>query len=195
MILKDDVVTNLTSLPNLLTLMRIVLIPILIGVYYLPFTQAHWLAAVIFTVASITDWLDGYLARKLQQISPFGAFLDPVADKLLVSSALLLLVGDKNTHYLVIPAIIIVGREIVISALREWMAEVGTRASIAVGLMGKIKTSMQMSALVLLLAFPATTTVLGNIGFILLYLAAILTIWSMVVYVIIAWPQLIKKND
>ena len=126
-------VSTLTSLPNLLTLMRIVLIPVLIVVFYLPLPGAHAFAAVIFALACITDWLDGYLARKLKQISPFGAFLDPVADKLIVASTLLLLVGTKDINYIVLPAIVIVGREIVISALREWMAEVGSRASVAVG--------------------------------------------------------------
>lgn len=185
---------TLTSLPNLLTLMRIVLIPILIGVFYLPFAGAHTAAAIIFALACITDWLDGFLARRLKQMSPFGAFLDPVADKLLVASTLLLLVGEKDIQYIVLPAIVIVGREIVISALREWMAEVGSRASVAVGYIGKIKTAMQMVALILLIAFPPASTSLGVVGFILLYVSAILTIWSMVVYLMIAWPELTKKS-
>ena len=188
------VVSTLTSLPNLLTLMRIVLIPVLIAVFYLPFAGAHTAAAVIFALACITDWLDGFLARRLKQMSPFGAFLDPVADKLLVASTLLLLVSAKDINYIVLPAIVIVGREIVVSALREWMAEVGSRASVAVGYIGKIKTAMQMSALILLVAFPPATSALGIVGFILLYVAAILTIWSMVVYLMIAWPQLTKKS-
>ena len=187
-------VSTLTSLPNLLTLMRIVLIPVLIVVFYLPLPGAHACAAVIFSLACVTDWLDGYLARKLKQISPFGAFLDPVADKLIVASTLLLLVGTKDINYIVLPAIVIVGREIVISALREWMAEVGSRASVAVGYIGKIKTAMQMIALILLIAFHPATSIWGIVGFILLYLAAILTIWSMVVYLMIAWPQLSKNN-
>ena len=185
---------TLTSLPNLLTLMRIALIPIFIGVFYLPFTWAHSAAAIIFALASFTDWLDGYLARKLKLLSPFGAFLDPVADKLLVASSLLLLVGAHEIDYITLPAIVIVGREIVISALREWMAEIGSRASVAVGYIGKIKTALQMVALILLLAFYPSTSIWGAAGFILLYLAAILTIWSMVAYIMIAWPQLIKKT-
>ncbi len=185
--------TTLTSLPNMLTLMRIVLIPVFVLVFYLPFSWAPGLAAFIFAMACFTDWLDGYLARKLHQMSPFGAFLDPVADKLLVATSLLLLVGAKELSYLTIPAIIIVGREIVISALREWMAEVGSRASITVNNIGKIKTAIQMLALFLLLAFSPVTSWWGVIGFILLYLAAILTIWSMVIYIMIAWPQLMKK--
>ncbi len=185
---------TLTSLPNLITLMRIMLIPIFIAVFYLPFAGAHVVAAIIFALASITDWLDGYLARKLKQVSPFGAFLDPVADKLLVASSLLLLVGAKGIDYITLPAIVIVGREIVISALREWMAELGSRTSVAVGYVGKIKTAMQMAALVLLLAFTPAESYWGWLGFVLLYLAAILTIWSMIVYLMIAWPQLIKKT-
>jgi CDP-diacylglycerol---glycerol-3-phosphate 3-phosphatidyltransferase len=187
-------VSTLTSLPNLLTLLRIVLIPIFIGVFYLPFSWAHGTAAVIFALASFTDWLDGYLARKLKQISPFGAFLDPVADKLLVATSLLLLVGAKDLNYITLPAIVIVGREIVISALREWMAEVGSRASVTVSYIGKVKTALQMVALVLLLAFYPATSYLGVLGFILLYVAAILTIWSMVIYIMIAWPQLTKRH-
>lgn len=174
--------------------MRILLIPVFIGVFYLPFSHAHTIAAIIFALASFTDWLDGFLARKLKQVSPLGAFLDPVADKLLVAAALLLLVAAKDRNYIVLPAIVIVGREIVISALREWMAEVGSRASVAVGLIGKCKTAMQMTALFLLLAFPPATSGWGVIGFILLYVAAILTIWSMVVYLMIAWPKLIEKS-
>lgn len=188
-------VSTLTSLPNMLTLMRISLIPVFILVFYLPFSWAPGVAAFIFALASFTDWLDGYLARKLQQISPFGAFLDPVADKLLVATSLLLLVGAKDLNYLTIPAIVIVGREIMISALREWMAEVGRRASITVSHIGKAKTAIQMMAIFLLLAFSPSTSWWGTLGFALLYLAAILTIWSMVVYLMIAWPQLVKKDS
>nr|WP_217423706.1 CDP-diacylglycerol--glycerol-3-phosphate 3-phosphatidyltransferase [Legionella micdadei] len=174
--------------------MRIVLIPIFIIVFYLPVPWAHGLAAAIFALASFTDWLDGYLARKLEQISPFGAFLDPVADKLLVACSLLLLVGEKDVGYITIPAIVIVGREIVISALREWMAEIGSRASVTVSYIGKIKTTLQMSALFLLIAFTPAESWWGVLGFIMLYVAAILTIWSMIIYLSIAWPQLMKKG-
>lgn len=185
---------TITSLPNLLTLFRILLIPVFIGVFYLPFSSSRAVAAGIFALASFTDWLDGYLARKLKLMSSFGAFLDPVADKLLVASTLLLLVGTKDVDYITLPAIIIVGREIVISALREWMAEVGSRASVTVSYIGKVKTTVQMLALVLLVAFDPTQSILGMIGFILLYVAAILTIWSMVIYLMIAWPELSKKS-
>ncbi|KTD48624.1 CDP-diacylglycerol--glycerol-3-phosphate 3-phosphatidyltransferase [Legionella taurinensis] len=185
--------TTLTSLPNLLTLARIVLIPVFIVTFYLPSPVAHGLAAAIFALASFTDWLDGYLARRLKQMSPFGAFLDPVADKLLVASSLLLLVGARDIDYITLPAIVIVGREIVISALREWMAEIGRRASVTVSYIGKIKTTVQMVALVLLIAFYPAQSWWGVLGFVLLYVAAILTIWSMVIYLSIAWPELTKK--
>ena len=186
--------STLTSVPNLLTLMRIVLIPVFVFVFYLPFKWAPICAAGIFAAAGFTDWLDGYLARKLKMMSPFGAFLDPVADKLLVSTSLLLLVGAKDINYITIPAIVIVGREIVISALREWMAEIGRRASVTVGYIGKVKTALQMVALFLLLAFNPMISWWGTLGFILLYVSAILTIWSMVIYLAIAWPELMKKN-
>lgn len=186
--------STLTSLPNLLTLMRILLIPVFILVFYLPFEWAHGLAAIIFALASFTDWLDGFLARKMEQMSPFGAFLDPVADKLLIACTLLLLVGTKDINYITLPAIIIVGREIVVSALREWMAEVGSRASVTVNNIGKVKTTVQMVALLLLVTFDPVVSWWGVIGFIALYVAAILTIWSMVIYLIIAWPELTKKN-
>ena len=186
---------SFVNLPNALTLARIVLIPVFIAIYYLPWSWAHGTAAIIFAVASFTDWLDGYLARKLHQMSPFGAFLDPVADKLLVACSLLILVGQKDIDYITLPAIGIVGREIVISALREWMAELGRRASVTVSYVGKVKTALQMLALILLLAFHPGPTVLGVLGVILLYLAAILTIWSMVIYFMIAWRVLTKKTD
>lgn len=187
--------SNLTSLPNVLTLMRIILIPVFIGFFYLPFSWAHAAAAVVFALACFTDWLDGYLARRLEQLSPFGAFLDPVADKLLVASCLLLLVGAKDIDYITIPAIIIVGREIVISALREWMAEIGSRASVTVSYISKVKTALQMLALFLLIAFNPAISWWGVIGFVLLYIAAILTIWTMVMYLKIAWPQFTKKSE
>lgn len=186
--------STLTSLPNLLTLLRIMLIPVLVVVFYLPFECAPIFAASIFAAASFTDWLDGFLARRLKMLSPFGAFLDPVADKLLVSTSLLLLVGGKDINYITIPALVIVGREIVISALREWMAEIGRRASVTVGYVGKIKTFLQMVALFLLLAFHSLNSWGGIFGFVLLYVSAILTIWSMGIYLAIAWPELTKKN-
>jgi CDP-diacylglycerol--glycerol-3-phosphate 3-phosphatidyltransferase len=182
------------SIPNLLTWLRIILIPVFVLLFYLPWPWARLTTAAIFGLAAITDWLDGYLARSLQQTSRLGAFLDPVADKLIVATALVLLVGGDHYPYLAIPAAVIVGREIVISALREWMAEVGKRASVAVSLLGKIKTILQMVAILLLLIgrpsahqyFPH----LGLIGYILLYVAAAMTIWSMLVYLKAAWKDL-----
>ncbi len=181
--------------PNLLTLLRIAIIPIFVVIFFLPFVWAHYLAAVLFAFACFTDWLDGFLARKLEQLSSFGAFFDPVADKLLVSASLLLLVGSPQLQYITIPAIVIVGREIVISALREWMAELGQRASMAVSYVGKVKTTLQMVAITLLLAFHQSLTWYGLLGTGLLYVAAISTIWSMIEYLKIAWPELTKKSE
>lgn len=188
-------VSTVTSLPNILTLMRIVSIPIFILVFYLPFNWAHGMAAVIFALASFTDWLDGYLARRWQQMSPFGAFLDPVADKLLVACTLMVVLGSKDIDYITIPAIIIIGREIVISGLREWMAEVGRRASVTVNYIGKVKTALQMLAILLLVAFDPKISWWGTLGCFLLYIAAILTIWSMVIYLSFSWPELTQKKS
>lgn len=180
------------NIPNLITFLRILLIPIFVLAFYLPFANNHIVSAVIFTLAALTDWLDGYLARTLSQTSKLGAFLDPVADKLIVAVALVLLVGEKGFPYIAIPAAIIVSREIVVSALREWMAEIGSRASVAVSWLGKIKTTLQMFAVVLLLAYkPGSDFVLlGFFGYILLYVAAVLTLWSMVIYLKAAWHDL-----
>lgn len=186
--------STLTSLPNVLTMLRVALIPIFVGMFYLPFNWSRWATAIIFSLACVTDWLDGYLARKLKLMSPFGAFMDPVADKLLVATSLLLLVGARDLDYITVPAIIIVGREIVISALREWMAEIGSRASVTVSYIGKLKTTVQMLAIVLLLVFYPSASWWGVLGFILLYVSAILTIWSMIIYLKLSWPQLMKKS-
>lgn len=185
---------NLT-IPNSLTLLRIVLIPVFILVFYLPFEWRYVASAAIFGIAAITDWLDGYLARRLNQTSAFGAFLDPVADKLMVAAALVMLVQAHPTVWFVIPAVIIVSREITISALREWMAEIGERAQVAVSVIGKIKTTVQMIALLLLLyhhdigLFPTQ-----QIGMALLYIAAALTLWSMMIYLKAAWPVLSRNS-
>ncbi|MCV6613127.1 MAG: CDP-diacylglycerol--glycerol-3-phosphate 3-phosphatidyltransferase [Amphritea sp.] len=177
------------KIPNILTLMRIVLIPIFVVVYYLPYAWAPMAAAGVFFLAGVTDWLDGYLARKLEQTSPFGAFLDPVADKLMVATALVLLVDTFSTFWITVPAGIIIGREIVISALREWMAELGKRANIAVSQIGKAKTALQMLAIFLMLgAIPYGTV--SWVGIVSLYLASVLTLWSMYVYLKAAWPDL-----
>lgn len=177
------------KLPNLLTLLRIVLIPVFILVYYLPYAWAPWAASAIFGLAAITDWFDGYLARKLDQTSPFGAFLDPVADKLMVAAALVVLVEVFASPLVTIPAIVIIGREIVISALREWMAELGARASVAVSSIGKIKTTLQMASILILIAAPLYSA-LSWVGMVALYGAAALTLWSMVLYLRAAWPHL-----
>lgn len=179
------------TLANQLTLMRIFLIPLFVVVFYLPFGWAHFVSSVIFSVAAITDWADGYVARKYNQSTPFGAFLDPVADKLMVAIALLLLVTlHHDSVWFVVAAAVIVGREIIISALREWMAEVGHRASIAVSYIGKIKTTLQMTAIIVLLA---NIPLLLPVGYIALAGAAVLTLWSMVLYLRAAWPFLLPK--
>ncbi len=177
------------KLPNLLTLLRIVLIPVFILVYYLPYSWAPWLASGIFGLAAITDWFDGYLARRLNQSTPFGAFLDPVADKLMVAAALVVLVEAFASPLVTVPAIIIIGREIVISALREWMAELGKRASVAVSNIGKIKTTLQMISILILIAAPLES-MLSWAGILALYGASILTLWSMLIYLRAAWPHL-----
>lgn len=171
------------SIPNLLTFLRISLIPIIVLVFYLPFDWRYMACAIIFALACITDMLDGYLARKLEQVSPLGEFLDPVADKLVVAVALVLLVQTYATVWLTLPAAIIVGREIVISALREWMAELGKRKRVKVSGIGKFKTTAQMLAIILLLSqSPQSHTWIKQLGFVLIYIASVLTLWSMVLY-------------
>ncbi|MEH6562268.1 MAG: CDP-diacylglycerol--glycerol-3-phosphate 3-phosphatidyltransferase [Marinobacter sp.] len=182
------------NLPNLLTLSRIIMIPVFVVVFYLPMQWSYMVSAAIFAIAAATDWLDGYLARKLDQSTPFGAFLDPVADKLMVAVALALLIQEYSAILLTIPATVIIGREIVISALREWMAEIGSRASVAVSYIGKIKTTAQMASIVGLLAFPPGQF-LSAVAMGLLYIAAALTLWSMGLYIKAAWPDLFPEKD
>lgn len=171
------------SLPNLLTFARIALVPLLVAVFYVPAPWSGPASAAIFALAGITDWLDGYLARRLDQESPFGAFLDPVADKLMVAAALVMLVDKHDSLWLSLSAIVIIGREIAISALREWMAHIGERARVAVSYVGKVKTTAQMVALLFLLyEHPLWGLPIFEIGLIALYVAAILTLWSMVSY-------------
>lgn len=178
------------NIPNLLTLLRVLLIPIFILLFYLPFPGSHLAASAVFALAAATDWLDGYLARRLGQSTPFGAFLDPVADKLMVATALVLLVEEHANLWLTLPSVIIIGREIVVSALREWMAELGARAHVAVSSLGKWKTAAQMLALVILLANPPLMTFWVLLGYALLIIAAALTLWSMLHYLLAAWPHL-----
>ena len=178
------------NIPNSITFSRILLIPVLVIVYLYDYKWSNFASAAIFAFAAITDWFDGYLARKLEQMSPFGAFLDPVADKLMVSTALILLVFSQGENlYIVISAIVIIGREITISALREWMAELGKRANVAVSMLGKIKTFTQMSAIALLLYQNDFMTIpIFDVGLVLLVVSAILTIVSMLIYLKAAWP-------
>ncbi|MDX1251023.1 MAG: CDP-diacylglycerol--glycerol-3-phosphate 3-phosphatidyltransferase [Gammaproteobacteria bacterium] len=184
------------NIPTLLTWLRIVLIPVFVVVFYLPIDSARAWTALIFILAAITDWLDGYLARLLNQTSALGAFLDPVADKLMVAMALVLLVQSDPTPWLAIPAAIIVCREIAVSALREWMAEIGARTRVAVSFVGKIKTTAQMFAIILLLfQNPFAGLPTHTIGLILLYVAAGLTLWSMIVYIHAAWPALTAEEN
>ena len=188
------------NIPILLTWLRVALIPLVVGVYYLP---EHWLpvadrnlaSTLVFIVAAITDWFDGYLARRWNQTSAFGAFLDPVADKLMVAGALLVLVQLDRVNAII--AFIIIGREITISALREWMAEIGARKSVAVSSLGKIKTAAQMVAIPLLLFHdPLFDGVLDihRCGELLLWVAGVLTVWSMFYYLRRAWPLIKEKS-
>lgn len=182
------------NIPNTLTWARIVLIPVFVGLFYLPESimavqTKNLVATVIFVVAAVTDWFDGYLARALGQTSAFGAFLDPVADKLMVAAALILLVQLARVDALI--AVVIIGREITISALREWMARVGQSASVAVAYVGKLKTAAQMVAIPMLLfnapLYGLDVRLLGNV---LIYVAAALTLWSMGYYLHRAMPLL-----
>lgn len=187
----------LNNVPNFLTLLRIIAIPVFVVLFYLPWEGSHFWSTFVFCTAAITDWLDGYLARKLDQTSAFGAFLDPVADKLMVATALVLIIERNPTPFpdvtLTVACGIIIGREIVISALREWMAEIGESAQVAVSIIGKVKTLVQMFAIPFLIyeydigIFPT-----AEVGFVLIWIAAILTIWSMAIYLKDAWP--ILKN-
>lgn len=174
------------------------LIPVFVSVYFLDWKWAHEAGAFIFWVAAITDWFDGYLARKLEQSSPFGAFLDPVADKLIVAAALLMITHEYSSVWITVPAIVLLMREIYISALREWMSEIGASNLVKVSFIGKAKTMTQMLALIGLLSgldyfmgFPIYWVVLGKI---LLYVAAVLSLWSMIIYTNAAWKTLLQQK-
>lgn len=187
------------NIPNSLTWARIALIPIFVGIFYLPegwcpMVEKNLFATFVFIVAAVTDWFDGYLARALGQTSAFGAFLDPVADKLMVAAALILLVQLARVDAII--AVVIIGREITISALREWMARVGESASVAVAYVGKLKTAAQMTAIPLLLYnAPLLSIDLRFVGSVLIYVAAALTLWSMGYYLHRAMPRLAKHKD
>ena len=184
------------NIPNTLTVTRVAMIPVLVLVFYWPFENHYLVASGIFGIAALTDWFDGYLARKLAQMTEFGAFLDPVADKLMVAVALVLLVELHQTVLLTLAACVIIGREIVISALREWMAELGDRTSVAVSYIGKVKTFVQMVAIAALLALdPASAEVwMLNVAYFMIYGAAALTLWSMMVYLKAAWKVLEEEQ-
>lgn len=182
------------TVPNLITLFRVILIPVFVTVYFLEWRWAHEAGAFIFWLAAITDWFDGYLARKLKQSTPFGAFLDPVADKLIVGAALLMITHSYASLWITIPSIILLVREIYVSALREWMAHNGVREAVKVSFIGKAKTTAQMLAIIGLLS--GLETFLGfplywvSLGHGLLYIAAVLSLWSMIIYTKAAWPHL-----
>ncbi len=188
---------TILNIPNILTLARIGLIPVFLLIAYWPpaigvygheggWTR-HIILTSVFILAAITDWLDGYLARVLNQSSAFGRFLDPVADKLMVAAALIVLVQWQPTITMAFAAIVIISREITVSALREWMAELGARTSVAVSTIGKYKTAFQMIAISV---FLLNWRLLDPVAYILLYTAVLLTLWSMIIYLKAAWPYL-----
>lgn len=182
------------NLPTNITLLRIALIPLLTVVFYLPWDYSNLACTLIFILAGITDWLDGYLARKMQLETPFGAFLDPVADKLMVACVLVLVVQQQSSPYLAIPALVIIGREITIASLREWMAEIGQRATVKVSQLAKWKTSAQMVSIGMLLFRDDLFGIpVNSIGYGLLYVAAILTLWSMINYLNAALTAIAEK--
>lgn len=187
---------NVQSLPNVLTLGRIVAVPLVVILFY--WTSNTWadpLAALVFILAAITDWIDGYLARKLGVTTPLGAFLDPVADKLMVATALVLLVAHDPRPVIVVCAMVIVGREITVSALREWMSHIGARGTVAVSWLGKWKTILQLVGLSLMMYRRDLFFLpIYDIGVVLLVIASVLTIWSMLSYLRAAWPELSKTS-
>ena len=183
------------TIPTALTLFRILLLPVMVIVFYAPFTGANIAAAIIFITAAITDWLDGWIARRWNMGSAFGEFLDPVADKLMVGVTLFLLVQENPTPLMAVTSAVIVGREISISALREWMAEIGQRGKVRVATLGKVKTVLQIVAIVVLLyQHDLEGLRLFHAGETLLVAAAVLTIWSAIVYVRAAWPVLREQR-
>jgi len=176
------------NLPTVLTFLRIALIPLLMVVFYLPWQYANIASTAIFLLAGLTDWLDGYLARKWDQETDFGAFLDPVADKLMVAIVLVLIVQTEANIYIAIASAVIIGREITIASLREWMAEIGQRKKVKVSQLGKWKTTAQMTAISLLLYREDLLGLpISSIGYVLLYISAVLTLWSMINYLKLAW--------
>ena len=186
------------TFPTILTLLRIALVPVLVIVFYLPYDWSNIVCVVVFVVAAVTDIADGAIARSTGQTSRFGAFLDPVADKIMVTTALVLLVQRQETREIVfaIAAAIIIGREITISALREWMSEIGERARVKVSWVGKVKTIFQMTAIGFLLYGEGLAWIpVMLIGELLLYTAAVLTLWSMGSYLRSAWPVIVSPEQ
>jgi len=188
---------KILNIPNILTLSRIALIPVFLLIAYWPpaigiaghsgSLLRHIVLASLFALAAITDWLDGYLARVMNQSSAFGRFLDPVADKLMVAASLVVLVQWQPNIYMAFAAIVIISREITVSALREWMAELGNRASVAVSMVGKLKTTFQLISITV---FLLNIDKLAILSYSLLYIAVLLTLWSMMIYLKAAWPYL-----
>jgi CDP-diacylglycerol--glycerol-3-phosphate 3-phosphatidyltransferase len=183
------------NIPTYLTFLRILLIPVLVGVFYLPWPSAHLICGIIFMLAGLTDWLDGYLARRLSMATRFGAFLDPVADKLMVAVTLVLIVQADPSPLVATASAIIIGREITIASLREWMAEIGERKKVAVSELGKWKTTVQMLSITMLLfGLDIHQDQLRPTGQLLLLLAAALTLWSMIIYLRAALPAFSRED-
>lgn len=180
------------NIPTILTFFRVALIPIFIVIFYLPFKFTPLACAIVFALAALTDWFDGFLARRWKQTTRFGAFLDPVADKVLVAVSLVLVVSHYHSFLITIPALVMISREIIISALREWMAEVGNRNKVAVSWLGKVKTALQMLALVGLLW--RYNSLMENISIIALYIAMAITVWSMIEYLNVAKEDLMSEK-
>ena len=180
----------------MLTLFRMAAIPVVVVCFYAPIPHARPIAAIIFGIAAVTDFIDGWVARKFNQQSRFGEFLDPVADKLMVSIVLVMLVQAQSGWFEDIIAMIIIGREITISALREWMATIGERANVKVSMLGKVKTTLQMFGIAFMVFKDEFLGIdVYAVGFVLLVAAAVLTIWSMIIYLQAAWPFIISDGD
>jgi CDP-diacylglycerol--glycerol-3-phosphate 3-phosphatidyltransferase len=179
---------QLLTLPTLITLFRLLIIPFIILFFYLPFEQGRFYAGILFLLGAVTDWLDGFIARRFNMVSRFGAFLDPVADKLLVAVTLVILVEVYAQFWMVLPALVIIAREILISALREWMAGIGQHARLQVSFWGKLKTFVQMTAIFWLMVMPHDADIMIYFAGLVLYIAMGLTIWSMIQYMQAAWP-------
>lgn len=185
---------QLVTLPTLITLFRLLIIPFIILFFYLPFEQGRFYAGILFLLGAATDWLDGFIARRFNMVSRFGAFLDPVADKLLVAVTLVILVEVYAQFWMVLPAMVIIAREILISALREWVAGIGQPTQMQVSIWGKLKTFVQMLAIFWLMVMPHDAEVMIYFAGLVLYMAMGLTIWSMIQYMQAAWPLFIDAD-